>query len=80
MTLCNLTRDRAVSRIFHAQAYLARVAREGNDSERWCVSIAATHLHQLSNHTSPAVSRAARKACLRFGITAPVLVSMGDSA
>lgn len=77
-----LSQDKAVSRIFHAMTYLARVEREGTASERWCVSIAGAHLRQLQDHHSPTVRKHARKACLRFGITPEVAVgfTMGDSA
>lgn len=79
----HLPRDTAASRIFHAMTYLARVEREGDESERWCVHIAGEHLNQLQDHPSPTIRKHARKACLRFGITKPVAVGFtieGDSA
>ena len=75
-----MTRDHALFRLFDAMAYLAYVQREEDPHQRWGIAAAGQSLINLTDHHSPAVSAAARKACLRFGINRPVLVSMGDSA
>jgi len=75
-----MTRDQALFRLFDSMAYIAQVEREADPTQRWGVAAAGQSLINLTTHTSPAVSAAARKACLRFGINRPVLVSMGDRA
>lgn len=77
--LHTLPADRAASHIFRCTTYLAGVARDG-DTDRHCLSYAAAILRELQSHRSPVIHTAARRACMRFGITAPVAVSMGDRA
>lgn len=75
-----MTRDQALFRLFDSMAYIALVEREADPTQRWGVAAAGQSLISLTNHTSPAIRKHARLACLRFNINRPVLVSMGDRA